>query len=326
MRKKIFTLLFWILLVFPLGEIAARLLGYTGLKWVHYEIKTSPTNCITGDSLLGFRLNPGKFNVTINGGLKYVATHLNSKNRYCDTDTNSSHTIGFFGCSFTYGMGVEDSATFVAQIARKLPETHVLNYSVPGYGTVQTLQLLQQLEGQNKLPDTIVVCFSNLHFKRNGLTPGYRRDLVLGYAKADHRTPEYMRSAAFPYFSGKQIKTEKWEDLYSNWPGREYSALVNYLQSLRDRKQEQEIDTYQLTREAFDAILKITQEKHLLVLMLDEGEGSDRLSSYLSANRIQIIHGKWDINNPEETNAPFDDHLNPAAHKRIADLLIPYLL
>ncbi|TNE75691.1 MAG: SGNH/GDSL hydrolase family protein [Bacteroidetes bacterium] len=323
LRKAIYPIVL-LLLVLPFGELAARFIGYKPLRWDHYKITSSPTNCITGDSMLGFRLNPGSYSITINSGLKYNATHLNNGQRFCDRDTAGYSSIGLFGCSFTYGMGVDDTLTFAHHLAKKLPETNVTNHSVPGYGTVQSFLQIKNLLAENELPDQIVICFSKHHFKRNGLTPFYRRDLILGYGNADLNTKNYMHEASFPYMQEHRIVKEKWTDLYASWPGRKHSALINLLNSKWDDRKEKRINTLAITKEIFDEIIAICKSanKELLFFFLDDSPEISHLQSYLDHNGISYLNGSWDISRTAETNHPYDDHPNAKAHKRLSDLLI----
>lgn len=52
-------------------------------------------------------------------------------------------TIVFFGCSFLFGEGSEDSETIPSQFCRLAPGYMATNYGVPGWGTQQMLTLLE---------------------------------------------------------------------------------------------------------------------------------------------------------------------------------------
>lgn len=53
------------------------------------------------------------------------------------------HTAVFFGCSYMFGEGAEDSETIPSQFCELRPEYRAVNYGVPGYGTQQMLALLE---------------------------------------------------------------------------------------------------------------------------------------------------------------------------------------
>lgn len=48
----------------------------------------------------------------------------------------------FFGCSYTFGQGVNDAETLPNGVANLLPGWHVTNFAYPGHGPVQTLEQL----------------------------------------------------------------------------------------------------------------------------------------------------------------------------------------
>ena len=52
-------------------------------------------------------------------------------------------TIVFMGCSFTYGIGVQDDETLPDQVAARSPGTNVLNFAFGGYGPQQMLANLE---------------------------------------------------------------------------------------------------------------------------------------------------------------------------------------
>ncbi len=60
-----------------------------------------------------------------------------------DPDGRSRHAL-FFGCSFTFGEGVEDDETLPSQFGREAPEYRPYNYGFCGYGPQAALSRLEQ--------------------------------------------------------------------------------------------------------------------------------------------------------------------------------------
>ncbi len=58
--------------------------------------------------------------------------------------TGADTGIALVGDSFTFGLGVDDDSTFAAVLDRRLTETLVLNYSIPGFSTDQQLLLAEE--------------------------------------------------------------------------------------------------------------------------------------------------------------------------------------
>jgi hypothetical protein len=73
-----------------------------------------------------------------------------------------------FGCSFTFGEGLNDPDTLAASLAKALPGTSIYNYAAPGYGPSQALALVTS----NRLPKEIpsagpaVYVFTSFHVSR----------------------------------------------------------------------------------------------------------------------------------------------------------------
>lgn len=77
--------------------------------------------------------------------------------------------IIFLGCSFTYGIGVEDDASYAALLAKEAwPRCRVRNYSFSGWGTTHVCLVLEEALKQDK-PACVIYAFTPAHLKRNSL-------------------------------------------------------------------------------------------------------------------------------------------------------------
>src|SRR4030095_261544 len=74
--------------------------------------------------------------------------------------------VAVFGCSQTFGSGVQDDETFRARLEASLHDVEVLNFGVHGYGTDQML-LRWEREGVDYAPDVVVLAFAYYHLGRN---------------------------------------------------------------------------------------------------------------------------------------------------------------
>ena len=70
--KLILVQLFVILIAI---EIVFRIFGYQPYRVQPYSLVSEPAQCLLPDEKLGFILNEGKFDVTINDSVKYSVTH-----------------------------------------------------------------------------------------------------------------------------------------------------------------------------------------------------------------------------------------------------------
>lgn len=123
------------------------------------------------DPLLGWRVRPGVQVRSAKPESYDVVVTTNNQGLRANTpvahDKPGGHTrVGIFGCSLTFGEGVDDSATYSRQLAIDLPAVEVLNFGVHGYGTDQML-LYYESAGTNYHLDTVVLAFAGFHIARN---------------------------------------------------------------------------------------------------------------------------------------------------------------
>lgn len=327
-KKRLYYIFFLLILFFPMVEIAARIAGYKPYKVVPFTIHTEPKNCLIGDSVLGLALNPGSFVVTVNQGLVYKTTHLpNGRRSLGRRQPERDKKLFLFGCSFTYGMGVNDTCSFASILQEKQDTYKIDNFAVPGYGNVQSLIQLRKELKKGNIPDRVILCFSYLHFERNALTPSYRKSLLMGYARSGRTTPKTLKNARFPYYDKGQLKHVPWKDIYSKWPLLESSATVNFFNSIQDRKVTESIDAQKTTEAVIGDIYKLCSKNEIpfTLCLLDENDNTKSLKKFCDAKSITAIEIGWDYMNKDLTNMPVDNHPNERGHRFIASKILPIL-
>lgn len=328
----------YMLLISPLClEIALRILHYKPFQQQAYQIKSNPSFCILPHESLGFALQPGTFTVQINEATPYQVTHGTDSLRVSSLGdlVSSQAQIFLMGCSYTYGMGVDDSLTFAYKLQEKFPQYRFRNFGVPGYGNVQSyLQVLTQLQHRNS-PKMIILNFADFHLERNVLSSGFRRDLFMGFARSHTSLKADILRARIPYIktdSSENILTWcNWEQVYENWLGREIFASVNFLQGFSDRAN-------QLTKKDEQGSLRLFEKIHalclqhnieLLVTGLTQTDKTHKVLNALKSKGINTLDISLDLTKPEYTQLPHDSHPNSSAHrhyfKKISHYLAPKL-
>jgi hypothetical protein len=327
-KKRLYYIFFLLILFFPMAEIAARIAGYKPYKVVPFTIHTEPKNCLIGDSVLGLALNPGSFVVTMNQELVYKTTHLpNGRRSLGRRHPERDKKLFLFGCSFTYGMGVNDTCSFASILQEKQDTYTIDNFAVPGYGSVQSLIQLRKEMKKGNLPDRVILCFSYLHFERNALTPSYRKSLLMGYARSGRTTPKTLKNARFPYYEKGHLKSVSWDNIYNNWPLRESSAAVNFFNSIQDKKVKESIDVQKTTERVILDIHELCLENSIpfTLCFLDENNEIKRLENFCDSVGVSTSRIGWDYKNKELTNMPVDSHPNEKGHRFIATKILPIL-
>ena len=91
--------------------------------------------------------------MTVNYYLNDIAARSNIPNI---KESNIEKYVGFFGCSITYGHGLDEKETFANQLSNKKQNLSYLNFAVPGYSSYQSLIKLKKKINQVKF-DTVVL-------------------------------------------------------------------------------------------------------------------------------------------------------------------------
>ena len=140
-------------------------------------------------------------------------------NRQRRSGTNSIYTkqrskrVAIFGCSFTYGCGVNDDETYVWKLNELFPAIKFENYGVPGYGAYQ--------------------CFKSMERALN-LHPN-EYDAVIYAGIMDHACRDYYDGYYMPTKSDiiryrslyRNPQHQRWLNAY-HWPGDSTLALINF--------------------------------------------------------------------------------------------------
>ncbi len=310
-----------ILIVLSCGELTARILGWTAFYNTDYKVEVSPKGWLKGSKTYGIELSPGSYKVTLNDSVTFTTKHNSDGTRFVPDVPDSGVHIGFFGCSFTYGYGVDGDESFVAILQSEYPEYQVSNYGVPGWGEVQAGLRLSELIRKGMQPEAVVLVYSEVHRERNYLANSYRKALTMGFNRSNTDVENQMKNARFPFIRQGHTEYEKWEHLYSNWMLREHSALVHALQSSTEKKpDEEEIDgSTRSTMEQFASICKKNGIRCFLV-NLDDLDFEKRFGN-CAKKFDQCIHVGFDFTRNEWTNHPYDLHPNAKGHRIIANSL-----
>ncbi|RME22118.1 MAG: hypothetical protein D6798_16595, partial [Deltaproteobacteria bacterium] len=158
-RRLVFALV-PVALLLVLGEAAARLLGAEECAPIVPQATGWET--MVGDPRYLWKLEPGRTFVSPAGTTRINDVGL--RTRLLPTDPKGPDEIRVMvtGDSSVFGWGQPDGMTYAEQLEAELQRNfrghvfHVVNLGVPGYSTVQTLRLLEDL-GWRYQPDLLVV-------------------------------------------------------------------------------------------------------------------------------------------------------------------------
>jgi len=330
-RKNLKKVLKWViyypLLVAICLELALLILGYRRYQDEPYSVIAVPENAFIGDDSLGIYLNPGHYEITLNEHIHFNTEHLNDNRRLTPHKGDQNKPkVAFLGCSFTYGYGVNNEETFVAQLQNDFPTYSFENHGVVGYGTVQALLELPKIIKDTAV-QTVILDFSSFHFMRNVLSESYRRNLKIGYSNSNEKVDNLMAEARFPYFSAcsDSICFANWRDLHTDWYGRRWFATINWIQTLNERFTDHKQDDVGITTCIIQKMANICAAANVTfaLVCLDKSEKSEELHANLT--EIDWMDVNFDFGDSTLTLLPYDSHPSAAGHAAIARKIKPFL-
>lgn len=154
-----------------------------------------------------------------NGKLIYDVTYTSNAQGWRVTPQHPDARIAviFFGCSFTFGEGVEDAESYPWQVAQQLgPEYQVFNFGFHGYGAHHFLASVENAMVDDILRRYPVVHMYYLNLARHELRSG-------GYSAWDENGPRYVLE------NGRAVRRGNFE----HWYNRDgWESKVHYTFSL----------------------------------------------------------------------------------------------
>lgn len=161
---------------FALVEVGARA---AGLRPYRPAIGVGRTDQYHGiHPVLGYALRPGRFDIKFGDGHIWHSTHLADATRITHPPGDRRGAlpqVWIFGCSFTYGWGLDDNETFPWRLQELLPDREVRNFGVGGYGTLQSLLQLREALGRSAAPAVAVLAYGDFHDERNTRLRSWRK-------------------------------------------------------------------------------------------------------------------------------------------------------
>ena len=198
-----------LLLIIPVFMIASFLAGYFGYVGFHSKAKIDLR--VEGDwhkeadEVLGYAAtrNSSTFRHHVRSGLKYhifvdsIGARVNTRGQL----TSNKISILTVGGSFSRGHGIENDKTFSEILGREF-NVPVANFAYGGYGTVQSLLMLERQS--NLEPKVIIYGFITHHLERN-LSPCAPSNVPycvgVPYIAFDEKNGPYIHSPVTDYSS-----------------------------------------------------------------------------------------------------------------------------
>jgi hypothetical protein len=342
-----------ILITFLLLEIIIRLCGVKPYERQDFSIESTPELCLIPDVNFGFALNPGEYSVTMNEHIHYTCSHNADSLRvlndnYFNNKEDSTFTIrqqsgrissrrsrssvvsriDFHGCSFTYGMSVDDSLAFPFLIQKQFSNYEFRNFGVPGFGNLQALlRLKMQIKNKN-FPNVLMLCYADFHDERNALNLNYRKSLFSGFQNANEAIQPLFIKSKMPFYDlEKGVQYCDWQTIYKNWSGREYLAAVNMIQDAVEKMQYSAIDEKAVTHQILLEIQQLCEANKIefILTAITKSESTDFTLAFCKQQNIKTLDIGLPFPSEQYSSLPYDIHPNRLAHQVFAERLKNYL-
>ena len=315
-----------LLLLWPCAELACRLVGAKPYIQQKYSISATPEDCIIPHERYGFALGEGEFEVTINHEHHYKATHKSGCRITSLQDFNSdtlAPVMALFGCSYTYGMGVDDEETFAFKLQHNFRQFQLLNMAVPGYGNLQGCMQLESMIQEGTVPEVAIFVYASFHDERNALLPRYKNSLRLGFLNAQAQMDERMYRSRFPYgvlWDGELIiESVEWTDISAFSRLREYSAAVNFVADFKENIITRKLQPDLVTQAIFGRLKTLCDEAGIDLMIVGITDDVHTTGQLRAFNGLGIDAFPLGVDTRDSTlnNLPYDSHPNEQAHQLI---------
>lgn len=259
--------------------------------------------------------NAGEFDLTITVPSTPIPYHFKVKTDdegYRTTSADPAALEGLpevwiFGCSFTWGMPLDNEKTFPWLVQQRLSGWSVKNYAVYAFGTVHALMQMRQFldDRGRKPPDVAVFAYGSFHRKRNVAAPSWLRP--------ETRTPKFHPDMRYPRAGVENDRVR--------------IDLVSFMvpDDMEDPPiEEQNRVTLALFKELAEECRKHGIKPVLGVQFLSGTR--DPVADYCRDELgFTVVDMLVDIKEPRYNVLPYNSHPSAEAHRLYADMLTPVL-
>lgn len=333
---RIISFGFRIIVFLAVLELALRWVGLGPYIPHHYKIQAHPAGCLLPSQSYGLNPNPGHYDVTLNDSLSFQVTHGIDGTRITHIDKSISlkeaPKLYMHGCSFTYGLGIDDSLTY-PYLLHQETDYAVTNYAVPGFGSLPALLMtIEQLKAGHR-PSVLILNYLRFHDERNSFSRRYREQLQLAlelnegflWKEQQFAFPFEEWGYTFASMEGDSLQTHRVKalEVYDHFPFRRQSAIVNQaegifnnLATLFSRKR-----NHKVTQGIVAALHNLCQQHNirLMVSIMTQDKQAKNLQRFCQKHQIETIDLAIDFDDPQYTLMPYDGHPSAAAHRVFAD-------
>jgi hypothetical protein len=320
--KKTITVLTSIIFALILSECLLRVIGFE--PWSYESLDANEPTMHAPDPVLGWRNKKGDYVVPPyhpSGKPIYITFQENGQRRTGVDSTNTEGEIVIVGGSCSQGWAVSDNETYAWKLQQKYPSLKVVNYGTGGYGSYQSLLVLEQELPRMTSPKFVLYGFIDHHEVRNVAPESWLRTLS-SYSRRGHV------DAPFATFDDNNGIVRHLPEGYLSLPLRESLAIIELIErayfKIKTRKR------FKQRRMVTEAILlqmdKVSKEYGatlFVVLLYSKNKTKSHYMGFFKQNNIQFIDSVYPLT--KEMRVPGEGHPNGKLHalwaQRISSVL-----
>jgi hypothetical protein len=207
--------------------LAEGILRLTGNKpWTPSDRFPREPTIHLADPILGWKNKPGMHFIPAYdpAGKDIVMTFLEEGVRTTGSPMLAAGSeLLIVGCSYAQGFAIDDDETFAWKLQRRYSSLKVLNFGTAGYGTYQSLLLLERELPRMQAPKIVLYGFLETHEYRNVAPADWLRILSKNPRRGHVEVPYATLTEA-----GDLVRHHP--ERYSSFPGRAIFALPAFIE------------------------------------------------------------------------------------------------
>ena len=279
-------------------------------------------------------MNPGKYTLSKFGtaDIFEVTIDKNScRTNSTDTFIAPHREIQIYGCEFTFGFSIPDSATCGSRLQALLPEYKITNKAVISYGLTQMYLSLQESLRRGDTPQIAVFNYGEFQDMR---TPIHQRwSAICRFSVTEGEDISKFKEISYPYFELKNdtlnLCNVSLEQLAGNWPLTDKLATLQCLNSvyymLHDLTQTGYL--HRIAQKTALAIMEYCRANHITPVFATVTPEATDIPDYLSAKGFLALNYGISIKDNRYNCGKIDPgHPNGSAHTVYANKLYGLLL
>ena len=236
-----------------------------------------------------------------------------------ETDKRNRFIL-FFGCSFTYGEGVQDRETLPYYVGRLAAQHTPYNYGYHGLGPFDALAKIENIDFKKEVKEKegiIIYTFIPDHFNR---IVGSMSTMVWHFNGACYqKTPEGKLVRNGDFKTGRPVLTRIYSFLSKS------RILEAFKVNLPSRLGDRDLKLFVQTCQAMNTIINEKFPQSAFYVVIYPGtENSNRLVKYLREGGIKYLDYTqlFDPTNHGFHLSKYDDHPAPLAYRLIAEKIV----